>query len=165
MLDGKQVTNLPMYQRARCGISYLPQEASVFRKLTVEENLMAILQTLLDISSNADPQTGYIVYYTSSASGTLGEYIYGGTSFVDPELNGVASLFVEALHGRIGLLNPALYQIVTSRDAYRGRQPAFRDITQGNNWYWNAGPGYDQATGVGVPDVANLLQALSYYIY
>ncbi len=118
-----------------------------------------------DISSNADPQTGYIVYYTSSASGTLGEYIYGGTSFVDPELNGVASLFVEALHGRIGLLNPALYQIVTSRDAYRGRQPAFRDITQGNNWYWNAGPGYDQATGVGVPDVANLLQALSYYIY
>jgi lipopolysaccharide export system ATP-binding protein len=36
---------MPMYQRARRGISYLPQEASVFRKLTVEENLMAILQT------------------------------------------------------------------------------------------------------------------------
>jgi kumamolisin len=118
-----------------------------------------------DISSNADPQTGYVVYYTSSVSGTLGEYIYGGTSFVDPELNGVASLFVQALHGRIGLLNPLLYQIETSPGAYRGRHPAFRDITQGNNWYWNAGPGYDQATGVGVPDVANLLQALSYYIY
>src|SRR5208283_2676668 len=39
-------TGLPMYQRARKGISYLPQEASVFRKLTVEENLMAILETL-----------------------------------------------------------------------------------------------------------------------
>src|SRR5205807_1470301 len=39
-------TDLPMYQRARKGISYLPQEASVFRKLTVEENLMAILETL-----------------------------------------------------------------------------------------------------------------------
>jgi lipopolysaccharide export system ATP-binding protein len=38
--------HLPMYQRARRGISYLPQEASVFRKLTVEENLMAILETL-----------------------------------------------------------------------------------------------------------------------
>jgi len=40
------ITNMPMYQRARRGISYLPQEASVFRKLTVEDNLMAILQTL-----------------------------------------------------------------------------------------------------------------------
>src|SRR5579864_1679975 len=40
------ITSMPMYQRARRGISYLPQEASVFRKLTVEDNLMAILQTL-----------------------------------------------------------------------------------------------------------------------
>src|SRR5216684_2300654 len=40
------ITDLPMYQRARKGISYLPQEASVFRKLTVEDNLMAILETL-----------------------------------------------------------------------------------------------------------------------
>jgi lipopolysaccharide export system ATP-binding protein len=40
------ITNMPMYQRARRGISYLPQEPSVFRKLTVEDNLMAILQTL-----------------------------------------------------------------------------------------------------------------------
>ena len=40
------ITNDPMYQRARLGISYLPQEPSVFRKLTVEENILAILQTL-----------------------------------------------------------------------------------------------------------------------
>src|SRR5664279_4819677 len=46
LLDGQDITGLPMYQRARKGISYLPQEASVFRKLTVEENLMAILETL-----------------------------------------------------------------------------------------------------------------------
>jgi lipopolysaccharide export system ATP-binding protein len=46
VLDGKDITNLAMYQRARRGISYLPQEASVFRKMTVEENLMAILETL-----------------------------------------------------------------------------------------------------------------------
>jgi lipopolysaccharide export system ATP-binding protein len=45
-VDGADITSLPMYQRARRGISYLPQEASVFRKLTVEENLMAILETL-----------------------------------------------------------------------------------------------------------------------
>src|SRR5580704_12142881 len=45
LLDGEDLTNMPMFQRAKHGISYLPQEASVFRKLTVEENLMAILQT------------------------------------------------------------------------------------------------------------------------
>ena len=45
LLDGKDVTAVPMYQRANLGVSYLPQEASVFRKLTVEDNLMAILQT------------------------------------------------------------------------------------------------------------------------
>jgi lipopolysaccharide export system ATP-binding protein len=42
--DGKDITSIPMYQRARMGISYLPQEASVFRRLTVKENLMAILE-------------------------------------------------------------------------------------------------------------------------
>jgi lipopolysaccharide export system ATP-binding protein len=45
-LDDEDITSLPMYQRARRGISYLSQDASVFRKLTVEENLLAILETL-----------------------------------------------------------------------------------------------------------------------
>ena len=45
-LDGKEVSGLPMYMRAREGITYLPQEPSVFRKLTVAENLMAILETM-----------------------------------------------------------------------------------------------------------------------
>jgi lipopolysaccharide export system ATP-binding protein len=46
LLDGEDVTRQPMYQRARRGISYLPQEPSVFRKLTVEQNLLAILEML-----------------------------------------------------------------------------------------------------------------------
>ncbi len=46
LLDGVDMTPLAMFQRARRGISYLPQEASVFRKLTVEDNLLAILETL-----------------------------------------------------------------------------------------------------------------------
>jgi lipopolysaccharide export system ATP-binding protein len=45
-LNGEQITELPMYQRARRGISYLPQEPSVFRKLTVEDNLLAVLETM-----------------------------------------------------------------------------------------------------------------------
>jgi lipopolysaccharide export system ATP-binding protein len=46
LLNGEDVTHLPMYERARRGVSYLPQEPSVFRKLTVEENILAILETL-----------------------------------------------------------------------------------------------------------------------
>jgi lipopolysaccharide export system ATP-binding protein len=50
LLDGADITKMPMHQRARNGIGYLPQEPSVFRKLSVAENLMAILETM-DLSA------------------------------------------------------------------------------------------------------------------
>jgi lipopolysaccharide export system ATP-binding protein len=49
-LDDREITTLPMYRRARTGISYLPQEPSVFRKLTVEQNLLAVLEPRRDLS-------------------------------------------------------------------------------------------------------------------
>lgn len=49
-LDGEDITKLPMHARAQAGIGYLPQEASIFRKLTVAENIMAILQTRADLN-------------------------------------------------------------------------------------------------------------------
>jgi lipopolysaccharide export system ATP-binding protein len=49
-LDNTRITKLPMYKRAQMGISYLPQEPSVFRKLTVEENIWSILETRRDLS-------------------------------------------------------------------------------------------------------------------
>ncbi len=48
-LDEERITPLPMYRRAQMGISYLPQEPSVFRKLTVEDNIWAILETRVDL--------------------------------------------------------------------------------------------------------------------
>ncbi len=48
-IDDEELTSLPMHQRARIGLGYLPQEASVFRKLTVEKNIMAILQTRMEL--------------------------------------------------------------------------------------------------------------------
>lgn len=49
-LDGRDITDLPMYKRTRLGLGYLPQEPSVFRKLTVEENIKAVLQLRSDLS-------------------------------------------------------------------------------------------------------------------
>jgi len=45
-LNGQEITGLPMYRRARLGVGYLPQEASVFRRMTVRENIMAVLQMM-----------------------------------------------------------------------------------------------------------------------
>jgi len=56
-LDDQELTRLPMYKRARLGVGYLPQEASVFRKLSVEDNILAILETRPDLDDDAARET------------------------------------------------------------------------------------------------------------
>jgi kumamolisin len=112
-----------------------------------------------DISLNSDPQTGYVVAYTSDVSGFSFQTFWGGTSFASPQMNGVTALLSQGTHRRVGLLNVVLYQLVAG-GRYHGHNEPLRDITTGDNWYWNAGPGYDQASGAGVPDVAHLLEVL-----
>src|SRR6187551_1902073 len=51
-LDDKDITKLPVHTRAKLGLSYLPQEASIFRKLTVAQNIMAILELRDDLNNN-----------------------------------------------------------------------------------------------------------------
>lgn len=53
-LDGAEITKLPMYRRARLGVGYLPQEASIFRGMTVEQNIMAVLEVV-----ELDPQSRF----------------------------------------------------------------------------------------------------------
>ncbi len=55
LLDGSPITHLPIYKRARLGLSYLPQEASVFRKLSVEDNIRSILELQIDRSGRHLP--------------------------------------------------------------------------------------------------------------
>lgn len=55
-LDGRSITGLPMHARARLGMGYLPQEASVFRKLTVADNILAVLQTRPQLQANQREQ-------------------------------------------------------------------------------------------------------------
>ena len=52
-IDGRAIERLPIHQRSRLGLSYLPQEASIFRKLTVEENIRAVLELQLDANGRA----------------------------------------------------------------------------------------------------------------
>jgi subtilase family serine protease len=112
-----------------------------------------------DISLNSDPDTGYVYWYTSDVNGFGILDFGGGTSFAAPQINGVTALYDQAL-GRVGLLNFELYNLVRRGVAYQGPHAPLRDITRGDNWYYHAHSGYDQTTGLGVPDFWNLFQAL-----
>ena len=80
LLDGDDITGLPMYLRARMGISYLPQEPSVFRKLTVEENLIAVLETLpLTAARRRDRLEGWAGQWGWDGGGSTGGHsLWGG---------------------------------------------------------------------------------------
>jgi subtilase family serine protease len=113
-----------------------------------------------DISFNADPDTGYEVYYTSNVNGFSVQDGWGGTSFVAPELNGVSALLGEELHSRIGLLNYPLYGLASKGKAYGGPTPPIHAIPYGDNWFYQGSNGYNPAVGLGTLDVANFADAL-----
>ncbi|MBS0419836.1 MAG: S8/S53 family peptidase [Proteobacteria bacterium] len=117
-------------------------------------------RNLPDISLNADPDTGYTVFYTSSQNGFEILSFFGGTSFVAPQLAGITALLDQNAGQRLGLLSFPLYELALTRRAYSGKHPPLRDINKGNNEFYQAVPGYDQATGLGVLDVANLAALL-----
>jgi subtilase family serine protease len=113
-----------------------------------------------DVSMNADPQTGYVLYYTSSVSGFHIETGEGGTSFVAPQLNGVTALMDQNARHRLGLLNYALYLLAHFPTTYAGSHAPLRYIIDGDNWFYSGRQGYSPAAGVGTIDVANLAQLL-----
>jgi kumamolisin len=113
-----------------------------------------------DVSFNADPETGYVIYYTSNVSGFALNTFYGGTSFVGPQLNGVTVLFDQYLGGRVGLLNPALYAAPNGPNAEGGGGAPLSAIAYGDNWFYQGSHGYNPAAGLGVMDVASFAQYL-----
>ncbi len=100
------------------------------------------------------------MYYTDDKGAFGIQTGWGGTSFAAPQFNGVTALFDQAAHGRVGLLNFAVYDMARNGTAYKGPHPPFKDVKTGDNWGYAGQKGYDQATGIGTPDVANLLNAL-----
>jgi kumamolisin len=115
-----------------------------------------------DISFNADPNTGYEIYYTSDLYGFGVQNFYGGTSFVGPQLNGVTALLGQDLHGsRLGLLNYPLYALALTGRAYGGSGAPIHAIAYGDNWFYSGRNGYSPAAGLGTLDVANLAKVLA----
>lgn len=100
-----------------------------------------------DVAGDADPQTGYNILVDGQ------HVVVGGTSAVAPLWAGLIVLMNQKLNRRLGFINPLLYPI----------QPGngFRDITQGNNGSFAAGPGWDATTGKGSPTATELLASLS----
>jgi lipopolysaccharide export system ATP-binding protein len=79
-LDDKEITKLPMYKRARLGVGYLPQEASVFRKLTVANNLKAVLElTKLTRAQQAEKMEALIAEFRlETVRNNIGDSLSGG---------------------------------------------------------------------------------------
>jgi len=117
-------------------------------------------RNLPDVSFNADPNTGYEIYYTSSVTGFGIQTFYGGTSFVGPQLNGVAALLGQYTNGRVGLLNYAFYGLGQSGLAYQGPRAPLHAIRYGDNWFYYGSNGYNPAAGFGTLDVANFAEYL-----
>jgi lipopolysaccharide export system ATP-binding protein len=81
-LDDREITRLPMYRRARLGLGYLPQEASVFRKLSVEDNIRAILEVREDLEADAEREAALDALldelHISNIRGNIGMSLSGG---------------------------------------------------------------------------------------
>ena len=111
-----------------------------------------------DISGNADPYTGYLLYEPSFAG--IGEPVlqglWGGTSFTAPQLNGSAAVINSFVGHRVGFWNPASYALATS-----GRSPFTvlgQASTSNDNLFYTGSPGqpYNPASGLGYPDLGAL---------
>jgi subtilase family serine protease len=123
----------------------------------------ATMRLVPDLSSDADPSTGFIQYYTGSSQGachqncTAGWNSVGGTSIGSPMVSSLVAVGAQACGtGRLGFINPSLYAMAST---------GFSDVTTGSNDLYNvgeysAGAGYDMASGLGSPAGASFFAGL-----
>jgi kumamolisin len=111
-----------------------------------------------DLSANADPESGYLLYEPSFVP-TGQEALqggWGGTSFVAPQFNGSAAVIDSYLGHRTGLWNPSLYALAAGHSS--PVTPLNTAGTSNDNLYYTGNPGelYNEATGLGVPNLTKL---------
>jgi subtilase family serine protease len=159
---GEQVWNEPEFDQATGGAPSL-----IFSTPWYQKSLGLSSRATPDVSADAASSgAGYV--YLSAVPYETGWFLSTGTSFGSPEWSSIAALADQyaAEHGwgTIGLINPTLYLIGETPWLYH---LAFHDITVGNNAVngssvgFNAGPGWDDASGWGTPNVANLIPLLA----
>jgi kumamolisin len=100
-----------------------------------------------DVAGHADPQTGYALLIDGE------DTIVGGTGSAAAMWAALIALMNQALGRPLGFVNPQFYGFEVS-------QNPFRDITQGNNGEFSAGPGWDACTGLGTPNGGKILSLL-----
>jgi kumamolisin len=112
-----------------------------------------------DVSADADPYSGYLLYEPSASPALEGGW--GGTSFIGPQFNGSTAVIDSVLGHRIGLWNPNLYAFAAGPDS--PVTPLNQVGTGNDNIYYTGNPGelYNEATGLGVPDLAKFASDLS----
>jgi kumamolisin len=117
-----------------------------------------------DLSMNADPYTGYQVWFSDAgAPGTNSGYAtYGGTSFVSPQLCGLTALINSANHTQVGFWNTQIYRFAQQPDS--PLHPLNTSGDMNDNGFFTGTPGtvYNQATGLGTPDIAALAKKFSH---
>ena len=157
---------VPFYQRGLSGVQVTQPDQSYIDEDTIPPTTLIDIpasyagRNVPDISFNADPDTGYVVYYTSNVSGFGQQMFYGGTSFVGPQLNGVTGLIGQYVGGRIGLLNVPMYDLAQRSGAYTGQGAPFNVIKYGNNDFYVGRDGYSPAAGIGTLNVSDFAEAL-----
>jgi kumamolisin len=158
---------LPFYQVGVLGIQKTQPDQSFIDEDTIPPTTLVDIpayylgRNVPDISFNADPDTGYVVYYTSNKTGFSAQTFWGGTSFVAPQLNGVMALIGQYLGTRVGLLNLPLYHLARSPGGgYSGGSAPFKVIKYGNNDFYSGRDGYAPASGIGTLSVASFAEAL-----
>jgi kumamolisin len=148
----------PSYQDNLAGVSNTAAGQSLrcksinnYQELT---NLRANFagRNLPDVSLNADPYSGYLVYFGGMNAG------YAGTSVVAPQLNGIFTLITAGRGSRLGFLHPQLYGAFKAQ-GYGVGSP-FRAVTAGTDFFYSSKASYNPATGLGSLDVANLARTL-----
>ena len=115
-----------------------------------------------DLSTDADPLTGYLLYDPSAAAvgGPTLAGGWGGTSFVAPQLNGSSAVIESYLGRRVGFWNPSIYALATSpRSPFTSLQ---QSGTTNDNLYYTGAPGslFNEATGLGIPNLSKLAHDL-----
>ena len=153
-------SRVPFYQLRTAGVQTSEPGQTLVENTTPPQALLVLPanfagRNVPDVSFNADPDTGYVVVYTSDVNGFEVKTFDGGASFVAPQLNGVAALLVQNAGHRIGFLNPLLYGLALAGGT-QGPNAVLNTIATGDNWFYSGHNGYSPAAGLGTLNVANL---------